>query len=175
MLDKFFTKKRIYILIILWVLANMAFNLGPWSIPALNKISGDLGIPDLMLSYDLEKLDSVFAAYGPEGMAIYTKIQILDFVYPLIYGALLLGLLVRLKITPNFKSIYSFPFTIVFMDYAENIIIRVLINHYPNFTAQDEHLANLASLCTNLKWSFIGLVILNIIGFWIWNIIKKRK
>ena len=175
MLEKFFTKKRIYVLILLWILANLAFNIGPWSIPALNKISGDLGIPDLMLSYDLEKLDSVFTAYGPEGLAIYTKIQILDFVYPLIYGALLLGLLARLKISPNFNSIFGFPFLIVFLDYAENIIIHVLINHYPNFTDHDEHLANLANMCTNLKWSFIGVVALNIIGFWIWNMIKKRK
>ncbi len=175
MLRNFFTKKRIYILIFLWLLVNAAFNFGPWSISALKAISGGVGIPDLMLSYDLEKLSSMFAAFGAEGMEIYRKIQILDYIYPLIYGALLLGLLARLKIPTNFRSIYAFPFVTVFMDYSENIIFGVLMNHYPNFTAHDEHLANLAALCTNLKWSFLSLVILNIIGFWIWNLIKKRN
>jgi len=174
LLEKFFTKKRIYFLILLWILANLAFNIGPWSIPALNKICGNLGIPDMMLSYDIDKIRHTFDAYGAEGLFIYSRIQLLDFIYPLIYGSLMLGLLVRVGIPNNFKSILAFPFVIVVLDFSENILIRILMNHYPDFTMHDAHLANLAAICTNLKWSFIILVLLNIIVFWIWNLLKKK-
>lgn len=174
-LKRIFTKKRVYILIFLWLGALVAFNIGPWSISALNEISGGIGIPDMMGSYDLDKLNQVFLVYGQEGMAIYAKIQLLDFIYPLIYGPLLLGLLSVLHIPKNFSVVYSIPFTVVFFDYSENILLWVLSHRFPNLTQADSHLVNLASICTNLKWSFLISALLVILGFWIWNVIMTKN
>jgi len=174
-LEKFFTKKRVIILAVLWIITNVFLNFGPWSISALAEVSGGMGIPDLMMNYDLDKLRILFTAYGPKGIAIYKNIQLIDFIYPLIYGALLLGLLVRLKLKPSFRVLYATPFLIVILDYAENLIIRHLINLYPNLPETQSHLANLANLCTLQKWSGVGMVIFAIIGFWIWNRFKKEE
>ena len=174
-MERFFSKKNVIILGILWLIANLFFQFGPWSMTAIAEVSGGKGIPDLMPNYDLEVLRNLFAAYGTEGIAIYKNLQLIDFIYPLIYGLLLLGLLVRLKLPTNFKVLYATPFLIVFLDYSENLIIRHLINLYPNLTDDQSHLANLASICTTLKWANIGTVIISIMGFWIWNQVKKRN
>jgi len=169
-----FSKRNVIILTLLWLITNLLFHFGPWSTSALAEVSGSSKIPDIMFSYNLETLQNLFATYGPEGITIYKNFQLIDFVYPLIYGALLLGLLVRVKISPNFNAAYAWPFTAVFFDYSENFIIRYLINLYPNITEAQDKLVKLASICTNLKWTFIMLSILNIIGFWIWNLLKKK-
>lgn len=168
-LEKFFTKKRLILIGVLWVFTNILFHYGPWGMNALEQVSGGKGIPDLMLNYDLNSLYNLFTAYGAEGIRIYKNLQIIDFIYPIFYGALLLGLMVRLKINSNFRVAYTWPFAAVFFDYGENLILRHLINLYPNLTEAQDKLANLASTCTNLKWSFVALSILNIIGFWIWK------
>jgi len=168
-LENFYTKKHLILIAVLWLFTNMLFHFGPWSTSALAQVSGGKGIPDLMLSYDLGQLRELFSAYGSEGIQIYKNFQIIDFIYPVIYGSLLLGLLVRLKININFRVAYAWPFAAVFFDYSENLIIRHLINLYPNLTEAQEKLVNLASICTNLKWSFVALSILLIIGFWIWK------
>lgn len=172
--EKIFTQKRVILLAIIWLITNIMFHFGPWSTSALDKVSGGVGIPDIMISYDLHKLQEVFAAYGSEGIAIYKNLQLIDFVYPLIYGALLLGLLVRLKLPISFKSLYSFPFAIVFFDYLENLLIRHFISIYPNLYEDSNSLIEVSSISTMLKWSFIGVVVLNILSFWIWNKFRKK-
>ncbi len=173
-LENLYTKKRLILIAVLWLFTNMLFHFGPWSTSALAQASGGKGIPDLMLSYNLGQLRELFSAYGSEGIQIYKNLQIIDFVYPLIYAALLLGLLVRLKLPNRFKILYSYPFVIVFFDYCENLIIRHLINLYPNLTEAQSHLANLANICTLLKWANIGVLVTSILGFWIWNQFRKK-
>ena len=173
-MERIFSKRNVIILAVLWLATNLLFHFGPWSSSALAEISGGKGIPDLM-SYDLHKLQDLFAAYGPQGIEIYKNLQLIDFVYPLIYAALLLGILVRLKLPDNFKVLlYASPFIIVFFDYSENLIIRHLINLYPNLTEAQSHLANLANICTTLKWANIGSLVISILGFWIWNRFRRK-
>ena len=172
-LERIFSKRNVVLLAVLWIAFNLLFHFGPWSTSALAKVSGGKGIPDLM-SYDLHKLQDLFAAYGPQGIEIYKNLQLLDFLYPLIYAALLLGLLVRLKLPNSFKVLYSYPFVIIFFDYSENLIIRHLINLYPNLTEAQSHLAKLGNFCTLLKWSNIGALVILILGIWIWNRFRKK-
>ena len=173
-LEKFFTKKRLILIGILWVFTNILFHFGPWGMNELEKVSGGKGIPDLMTEYDLDTLYQLFTAYGDEGIRIYKNLQIIDFVYPLIYGSLLLGLLVRLQINMYLKFLLSFPFAIVFFDYSENLIIRHLINKFPDISEKaDGHLANLASLCTTIKWAQITAVLFGIILIWLWKYVIK--
>lgn len=174
-LEKFFTKKRLIILIVLFVITNLSFHFGPWSTSALAKVSGGMGIPDIMLAYDIETLRNMFEAYGPEGIIIYKNLQLIDFIYPIIYAAVLLGLLVRLKMNNTFKVLYATPFFIVFIDYSENFLLRHLINIYPNITEAQSHLVKLASLLTGLKWANIGALIFAILAYWIWKQFHKNN
>ena len=173
-MEKIFSKRNVIVLAVLWLMANLFFHFGPWSTSALAEVSGGRGIPDIMFSYDLETLRDLFAAYGPEGIAIYKNIQLIDFVYPLIYGALFLGLLVRLKLPNSFKFIYSFPFAIVFFDYSENLLMRHFVSIYPNLYEDSNNLIQISSIATMLKWTFIMVVISNIMVFWIWGLLKKK-
>ena len=176
MLRSFFTPKRIYLLLSLFILVNLAFKFGPWSISALEEVSGGASIPDLMPGYDLAQLKALFAAYGPEGIAIYKKIQILDFIYPLIYGALMLGLMVRIRIPRQFRSIaYMNPVLAVIFDYAENLMLRKLVNHYPFLTPDFRKTAEISSLLTNAKWTLIAISIITIVVFGIRYILQEKK
>ena len=174
-LNQIFSRKRVIILAILWVIINIAFRVGPWSTAALEEVSGTNKIPDIMLSYDLDSLRNLFATYGHEGIVIYKNIQLIDFIYPLIYGALLLGLLVRVGVHHNFKMVYGFPIVIVISDYCENFLLRHFVNIYPNLTSDDSALIGFSSFISSQKWSYIVLVLVNIIGFWIWNKIPKKS
>jgi hypothetical protein len=173
-MERIFSKKNVIILAILWLATNLLFHFGPWSTSALAEVSGGRGIPDIMLSYDLETLRSLFAAYGPQGIAIYKNIQLIDFVYPLIYAALLLGLMHRLKLPTNFRFLYYFPFAIVFFDYSENLMMRHFVSIYPNLYKDSISLIQISSLATSLKWTLIMVAIINILGFWIWKLLKKK-
>ena len=175
MFRKFFTKQRVLILFILWILMNLAFHFGPWSISALKEVSGGSGIPDVMLNYDLNTLNKLFNDYGPQGIAIYKKIQILDFIYPLIYTTLMLGILARLRKPKFFNKPYFLPFAILIMDYSENFLLRYLINHYPFLTPDFRKYAELASIATSLKWAFIAVVLLEITAFFIYGLLHKSK
>ena len=169
-----FTKKNLILLAILWLITNLFFYFGPWSITTLAKVSGGKSIPDLMISYDLSTLQDLFKAYGPTGISIYKNLQIIDFIYPIIYASLLFGFLVRVQTYAKYKFFQSAPFLIVFFDYSENFILRYLASIYPNLTETQEHLVNLASICTLLKWFNIGATIFVIIIYWLWNILPKK-
>jgi hypothetical protein len=165
------------ILIILWIVANIAFQLGPYSISKLKEVSGGAGIPDMMLGYDLATLNSVFTAYGTEGIAIYKKIKILDYIYPLIYTTLILGFLVRSRPPKQWRSvIYGNAFIILFLDYAENFILGILVDRYPFLTPDYRTMAKFASLLTELKWSFIALAVFYILVFsFRYQLVSKKK
>lgn len=89
----------------------------------LQSVSG-YGILDAMF-YNKDIVEIVINSYGSKGIDIYYQIQILDFVFPLMYGALLAGLLYKSKLM-------ILPVMAAFMDYGENICIRLLLKSYPN-------------------------------------------
>jgi hypothetical protein len=131
----------------------------------------------MMLGYDLTTLNNVFKAYGPEGIAIYKKIKILDYIYPLIYTTLILGFLVRSHPPKQWRpAIYGNAFFILILDYAENILLGILVDRYPFLTPDYRSLAKFAALLTELKWTFIALAVFNIIIFSLrYHLVSKKK
>lgn len=84
--------------------------------------------------------------YGEEGLQIYNWLQLLDMVFPAVYGLLLSVILYRLK----FK-LYHLPLLVAMFDYLENIGIRFLI------ITRLETIPNVVFIFTVLK--FLGLLL----------------
>src|SRR4051812_39830719 len=60
--------------------------------------SGGMGVPDLLHGFTADDLYTRLAAFGEEGRAIYLRAELVDLVYPLVYGfffAFLLALIAR--------------------------------------------------------------------------------
>ena len=85
-------------------------------------------------------------------------------IYPIIYGALLLFIMVNLsktKLSSKLKRYFiSLPMFGIFFDFLENIFIIKMLNNYPEI---ESNLVCASSLTTSLKWSFIVLSILFIL------------
>ena len=86
---------------------------------------GGYGILDSMI-YNSDKAYEVISSYTSEGITLYKQIQLLDFIFPLIYGMLLFGLLYQ----PKSKLIWI-PILASVMDYSENLCIRAMLTAYP--------------------------------------------
>jgi hypothetical protein len=109
-------------------------------------------------------------AYGVEGREIYLySTLILDSIFPMAFGTFLTLLLVNLYKKSKYHAVILTPLSVVFTDYAENILTAIMLTNYP----ERLHLISYTgSLCTSFKWILMAIVILLIArGF----IIKKRE
>lgn len=117
---------------------------------------------DLMFGYDKNNVENLFEKLGESGRKKYVKdLWTLDFIYPMIYTALL-SLLFR-KLVPyfeNFEWLFYLPFVIMFLDYIENSNTSYLIKRYPKIS---ENWVRFASIVTQLKWIFAGINVLILI------------
>ena len=117
----------------------------------LQSVSG-YGILDAMF-YNKDIVETVINAYGSKGIDIYYQIQVLDFVFPLMYGTLLAGLLYKSKLM-------IIPIIAAFTDYGENICIRMMLDSYPSII----DLSTLAFCFTVMKFilitASIGIIVI---------------
>lgn len=131
----------------------------------------DITIP----SYTPAHAHQTIAKLSDEGRAYYRSIELgVDLVYPLIYGiafALLITYLLAKVSLPKSKIrwLALLPLIGMLFDYAENLSIVSLIDHFPQ---QSDGMAQLAAYCSLGKWSFIfatfALVLIGLLA-WAWK------
>ncbi len=144
----------------------MQFGIG--GISDIKHVSGGVSIPDIHLYQTLDNLSDTLTAYGAQGRIYYLRYQYRDFIYPLIYGLLLMGLIYRM-IKPRSINFWVFlPWFAVFFDFSENYFLREIFYSYPEI---DSATVSLASTATFLKWLFIFFSL----GIFILAYIKRRK
>ena len=118
---------------------------------------------DLKLGYNKDYVLVLFEKLGENGRQQYKKaLWTLDFIYPMIYNALLVLLLKTLIQNPDYQWLMYLPFTIMILDYIENSNTTYFINRYPKMS--EKHVA-FASVVTVLKWGFAVVNILLVIIF----------
>ena len=128
----------------------MYFGIG--GIHDIKYLSGGRGFPDLFLYQSVDNLNDLLLDYGSQGRLYYLRYQFRDYLYPLFYGPLLMGILYRL-IKPKGFNVWMFiPLVAVFFDLAENYFLRICFYDYPNLI---DNKVMLASASTSLKWLFI--------------------
>lgn len=125
---------------------------------------------DLMFFFTPEQAFNMIEKYGPDGRALYTKIQLTaDIIYPIIY-TLFFGLLISwlfqrgFKPESNMQRWNAMPVGAWFFDMLENLGIVTMLTMYP---AKPAVMAWITMIFGSLKWAFafgsIGLVLAGLV------------
>lgn len=160
-LDKY-AKGRI-ILLFLALLLLFAMVIVPMIQGKIEARSGGVSLIDLQFSYTAEKAYSMIASYGDEGRALYRIFALTgDVIYPVIYS-ILFSLFISWLFQRSFPSnsklqmLNMIPFGAWLFDWLENINLVTMLSLYPSKVTT---VAEMASICTTLKWSFGAVAIL---------------
>lgn len=133
----------------------------------INELIGkEFQLLDTRFSYTKADVLLTFEEIGAKGRAQYKFISgCIDMIYPIVYGLFLSLLLLMLaKKIPNRKGrlLCCIPFIAVLFDYIENASVLRMLNTYPNITDLQ---IMIGSTATSMKWTFIVLSLLFVIGF----------
>lgn len=139
----------------------------------LSAVSGGYGILDFEFGYSASRVAEVFGSYGPEGMALYARIQLLDLFNPAAYALCAALLTYRLWAPRGRPALSLFPLLAALGDYAENITLFMLAQSYPDLP---EGLLALSSALSLLK---NGLMLLGLaplfVGAALWFTQRLRR
>ncbi len=172
-LVKFFTLKTVLIFLALWIVVNLWMWFGSSGSMTLRELTGDSRIPDTMIwGYSAQSLGELLSIYGVKGRELYLSFQYKDFIYPLIYSTLLVGLLIRVRLPEKLNFVVLVPWIAAVFDYAENLMVRKMVSDFPNIK---EGFAQASSMFTVLKWDLIFFSLAFIVVFGAWRIFAKRN
>lgn len=123
--------------------------------------SGGLGVPDLLHGFTADELYARLEAYGDEGRAIYLRAELVDLVYPLVYGfffAFLIALAARrlLRTDSPWRLLCLAPLAATGLDYFENACFFTVLLRWP---ARLDVVAQLASIFNLGKWSCFAVAV----------------
>lgn len=109
---------------------------------------------DIRWSYTLNDVTQLFNVLGSDGIKLYKEILIIDSIYALVYGSLLILSLRYLQ--ENMGRLGKLtawmcwlPIGVVLLDYTENINIWLMLSSFPTLS---ETIVNFGSTITMLKW-----------------------
>lgn len=152
MISKLATPRLVVLLCVafisLYILLN--FILG---VPQLKQLSGGIGVIDSTFNYSADKVYTMIEAYGPQGRKIHIALEVVDFIFPLIYS-LFFSLSVTLILRHMFplntftQTICLLPLLIIVFEYVENIGVLAMLVSYPR---RLEVLAVITNVATLLK------------------------
>ncbi len=168
MLSDFFHRRASW-----WMLAIafagyllFAARLLPGAEQAIDQAAGQhVGIIDLGIGFDLDRIKEQVAAYGPAGREVYRRTELTtDIVYPLTYAiffTLILTLLMRgLPLSGRLQQANILPFVMQGFDLLENFFLVSLLSAYPE---QNETTVLLCAIFRLLKWvtfaAIVGLIL----------------
>jgi hypothetical protein len=145
----------------------------------LEKFSNGVGPIDLTFFPSAEKVISSVVAYGEEGRAFYTTVELTaDILYPIAYTfffSLLISFVFQRVIDKNSKlqRLNLLPFGAWVFDMLENICILLILASYPS---QEIGIAGILTFANGIKWLFAGASLLALLyGVGIWLLAKTKK
>tara|TARA_R110000868_G_C10572140_1_gene737841 strand:- start:33 stop:620 length:588 start_codon:yes stop_codon:yes gene_type:complete len=147
------------------------------TIPRVQSYAPDTPLFDLSpMGYSHEQAVFLLESLGTEGRSVYLFPQLAtDFVYPGLFAisyALTLIWVFAKRAHPDswLFNLALLPVLAGLFDYAENILIILMIRNYPEVS---EFLVSAASLCTLLKSAFTTLSLLLLIGGFAFLLIRR--
>ena len=121
-LRDFFSNWMLVIIFLAWIFMNYWMFFGQGGFSDIMKISDGKLIPDLCLYQTNDNLMETLSAWGAEGRLNYKRYQFRDFIYPMVYAALLFGMMIRL-IRPKSINVWLFlPILAMIFDFMDNQI-----------------------------------------------------
>lgn len=118
---------------------------------------------DLQFGYsEATAYSDILDKYSPEALALYKKVEFLDLIFPLVYGAffaflLSMGFVKLLPADNKWRLLNMLPLCMTACDYGENIGIFSLLFSYP------KHLPFMVIWASSLgiaKWTLMGIILL---------------
>lgn len=171
----FFWSLPIWIQWICFVIATgivFWFNLVVFPSYALDAQNQVFTILDVRLFYTAVDVQNLFSALGQAGRQAYSSQLLADMVYPIAYSLLLHCLYVRFCLPEQaggMNLLLAFtPYGALFADLAENLLILLMLAHYPFISPST---ALLASVASSLKWFLIAIAV----GLLLWCSLRKSK
>jgi len=131
---------------------------------------------DIRKSYTKEDVLDLFLKMGDEGRNTYHfATGVIDMIYPLVYGALLILLLVKLlQYIFKKKSWYIYlsllPILIMIFDYIENINTLLMLSKYPEIS--NIHVS-FGSMVSGIKWYLVSVILVILITGFLFLIVKN--
>ena len=138
----------------------------------LKTTQGTVQLLDLMPFRDVNDSYIQLEAYSEKGRSVYWySCLILDSLFPLSFGMLFIYLLVLLYRNSRWEVVINWPLLIVLSDLLEYSTTAVLLLNYPN---RFESVAQLGSIFTSFKWSFI-VIFVGLLGLGLGIRDKKKQ
>ncbi len=169
-LGKMATKRGLAILLTFYA---AVFGAILFTLSKLTTLTGGIGILDFDRGYTTERVAEVFGSYGVEGMALYSRIQVLDIFNPAIYSIIFASLLYLLWRTHRAAWVVFLPFLAGGLDYAENVTLFALSRAYPNLPSGLVSASSLLSIVKNVAL-FASIAAL-VVGLAIFAFQRLRK
>ncbi len=135
------------------IISGVLFYWG-WSI---FQLSGQPILDTQFTGRTTESVSRILSAYqGTGSLEIYKKIQHLDMVYPLVYGAFGVIWLYHLFKPTIWRFSCILPFISAMFDFLENNLLAQIVSEYP---AINDDVVMMSSLYTQFKYALILLAL----------------
>ena len=155
--------------IYLVVFGTILFTLGQ-----LSEVTGGYGILDFDRGYSVDRVNEVLGSYGPKGMALNARIQILDLFNPALYSLILACLTFLLWNRRGQDWLVLVAFLGGLGDYLENVTLFLLAWSYPEVSEPLVRLSSTLSLIKNLLLPVSTLPLLVGLVVWLASLLRKR-
>jgi hypothetical protein len=165
-LEKNGTWPRIGLLVVAAVGCSAGFNIRD-HVTAMGATADPGSVLDKRFGYSPADARKYFELIGEPGRRLYAQTQwSIDLLFPAVYGALFLFLVVRLCPEWLGRRLMWLPIAAVAADYGENTLLTTLASC---FAGNQPELARIASGFTVTKWTLIGLASLGLLVGAIWS------
>ena len=131
---------------------------------------------DTRTSYTKGDVMELFSKMGEEGRRSYEySISVIDMIYPIIYGMLLILLLSKLiknifREGSNYIYLSLLPIFIMIFDYAENTNTLTMLSKFPEISDSS---VVFGSLVSGIKWYSVSAILMLLITGILYWIVKK--
>jgi hypothetical protein len=134
------------------------------SVPYFKRLTGGLGILDMLPLPDPERAHRALALLGDDGRRHYAILLVtFDIVFPLT-----VALFFRAWLRDRLRWL---PWATLALDYAENMACGVLVATFPH---ENPAVASLAGILTALKFAGYAACLVAL-GFTAWESVRKRR
>ncbi|MGN0467390.1 MAG: hypothetical protein ACI4GY_01535 [Acutalibacteraceae bacterium] len=138
-------------------------------IPKIESSTGDLRIFDMTFGYTYQQAKLFVSLLLPQGRDVYLHKQLpLDFIYPIVYSAFFISVLLKLKVKN--KALFALPVLLFISDYCENILSIIMLTH-----SFSEVLSTFACAVTIFKTITMYLIFVIIIILIILRLVKRKQ
>jgi len=156
-------------LMFLFIAYSVVFGTILLTLNELASVSGGYGILDFERGYSSQRVMEILDSYGSEGMALSSRIQLLDMLNPALYSTIAAGLTYRLWVMRGPLWLAFVPYLAAVGDYLENITLFMITRSYPEVPD------SLVAISSNLSLLKNGLIIVAFVPLsvgliaWLWR------